>query len=65
MSGAAGPKVTLHTPFSPFVIAFLPANCTSTVTSLAFGANKLNVTVLSALTTGDCTITGLPPCGCE
>ena len=51
--------VTLHTPASSFCIGSLSfKNCASSNTSLAFFAEKRNVTLLPAPSSGE-TITGL------
>ena len=52
MSGAAGPSVTLHVPFSPRVISLRPANCTSTSTVFAESFLYSKVTVPSAFCRG-------------
>src|SRR5262245_21912765 len=70
MSGASGPTVTVHTPFSSFVSGCgWPSSSPDATTDFAFGAKSRSVSFLSALTSGDATCGGPPrppPCrpGC-
>ena len=56
MSGASGPTVTVHMPFSPLVIGCgLPSSSPLAVTCVAFGARYRSVTVRSAPISGEIT----------